>query len=153
MSRPAQYNIDDWLTPSSPSYKPEIASAVFHYAARIEKDDQLEVCIQTQEMIEAAWNYTHGKQLILDGTFGICNSKVLLFICMEFNEENKSVPLSFLLFSAPSGNRTTQAGYDISVLKRLLENWHISLGSRDGAVRSQLRRRTRVNVRSWVREG
>jgi len=114
-------------------YKPDIASGVFHYAARIEKDDRLEVCIQTSEMQEATWRYTHGKQLILDGTFGICNSKVLLFICMGVDEENKGVPLSFFLFSAPTGNRATQAGYDISILKRLLEKWRTSLGMREGS--------------------
>ena len=84
-------------------------------------------------MCEAAWKYTHGKQLILDGTFSICNSKVLLFICMGVDAENKGVPLSFFLFSAPTGNRATQAGYNISVLKRLLEEWRKSLGTREGS--------------------
>jgi len=114
------------------AYKPEIAAAVFHYSAHIEKNDCLQVCIQTTQMKDAAWKYAHHKQLILNGSFGICNSKILLFICMGVDEENKGVPLSFFLFSAPTGNRATQAGYDMSALKILLEKWQNSLGTQDG---------------------
>jgi hypothetical protein len=102
--REAQYNIDDWLDPNSPGYKPEVASAVFHYKARVERDDRLRICIQTTEMKSASWQYAHQGQLIFDGTFGVCNSRVLLFIALGVDDARKGVPLAFFLFSAPNGS-------------------------------------------------
>ena len=66
-------NIDNWLDRSSPEFQPELAAAIFHYSARSAKDEQFEVCIATEEMKSATWKYAHGKQLLLDGTFGVCD--------------------------------------------------------------------------------
>ena len=132
MTRKPEYNIHDWLDPKAPLYKPQVSESVFHYGARITKDQRLRICIQTQEMKEAAWKYCDGKQLILDGTFGICDRRVLLFIAMGVDEEYKGIPLAFFLFSAPTGNRAMHAGYDTSILHELLVSWCDSLGSRDG---------------------
>ena len=128
-----QYNVDNWLNMNSPGYKPEIASAVFHYHARAEKDDHLQICIQTKEMKQASWKYAHQNQLILDGTFRICNSQVLLFIVLGIDGEGKGVPLAFFMFSAPMGNRATQSEYDILILKDLFKSWQDSLGSHNGS--------------------
>lgn len=111
-------NVDAWLDPKSPDYNKTLAAAVFHYKARAEKHERFEACIATEEMKSAAWTYGHGSQLILDGTFGVCNDKLLLFILMAVDEDRKGVPLAFLLFSAPSGNRFTAAGYNTSILTR-----------------------------------
>ncbi|KIJ36146.1 hypothetical protein M422DRAFT_261473 [Sphaerobolus stellatus SS14] len=113
ITREAQYNIDDWLNKDSSNYKPEIAAAVFYYQG-------------------PTWKYTHQKQLILDGTFGICDRRVLLFIALGVDENNKGVPLAFFLFSAPTGNRATHAGYDTDILHELLVQWQDSLGKKDG---------------------
>jgi hypothetical protein len=83
-------------------------------------------------MREAAWKYSHESQIILDGTFGVCDKKILLFIVMGVDERGKGIPLTFLLFSAPSGNRHTAAGYNTEVIARLLEEWKKSMGKRDG---------------------
>ncbi|KAF9029036.1 hypothetical protein BDZ89DRAFT_1133294 [Hymenopellis radicata] len=128
-------NIHEWLDTSSPQYDPVFAEAVFHYNERAERGDRIEVCVATNEMKDAAWKYGHGKQLIMDGTFGICNRKVLLFVLMGVDEENKGVPLAFLFFSAPSGNKHTAAGYDSEVLARLLEKWKQSLEERIALLR------------------
>jgi len=127
-----QYNIDDWLDKDSPRYKPEIAAAVFYYHARVERDERLRVCIQTEAMKKAAWEYAHGNQLILDGTFGVCDSRVLLFIALGTDKDRKGVPLAFFLFSAPTGSRATHAGYDTTVLHELLNAWRVSLGTHHG---------------------
>ncbi|KAJ3759312.1 hypothetical protein EV360DRAFT_69588, partial [Lentinula raphanica] len=60
-----QYNVEDWLAPNSPNYKPEVAQAVFHYSARAEVDDRFEICISTPEMDQAARKYAHHSQFIL----------------------------------------------------------------------------------------
>ncbi|KAF8574311.1 hypothetical protein K439DRAFT_1649810 [Ramaria rubella] len=128
VSKPPQHNIDEWLNPTSPTYKPQVAAAVFYYKARIKLNDRLCVCIHTPEMQEVAWKYAHQKQIILDGTFGVCDRRVLLFILLSVDEAGRGVPLAFFLFSAPSRNNAMQAGYDTSILYELLKAWEDSLG-------------------------
>lgn len=134
VAQEAQYNIDNWLNPNSHGYKPEVASAVFHYTARTTKEDHLSICIQTTPMKVAAWKYTHHGQLILDGTFGVCDSRLLLFIVLRVDEAGKGVPLAFFLFSAPTGSRATHAGYDTTILIELRVSWKESLGSHNGQI-------------------
>lgn len=83
-------------------------------------------------MREASWKYGHNSQIILDGTFGLCDKRLLLFIVMGLDEERRGVPLVFLMFSAPSGNRQTSAGYNTEIIAKLLKKWQESLGMRGG---------------------
>jgi hypothetical protein len=123
-----QYNVDDWLNPASPDFQPEIHKAIFHYAARRTIGERFEVCISTPEMDVAAWLYGHRSQIILDGTFGVCSTRLLLFICMAIDEKRKGVPIALFLFSAPTGNRATHAGYNTAILQKLLMQWKMHLG-------------------------
>ena len=77
---------------------------MFHYQAHAAKDECFEICISTEEMKDESWWYGHQSQVILDGTFGICDKNMLLFILMGVDEKKKGVPLIFPLFSAPRGN-------------------------------------------------
>lgn len=132
VSTPAEYNVDNWLDPSSPHYKPEVATSIFHYAARVEEsEERLKVCIATPEMREAAWKYCHGKQLILDGTFGVCTSRLLLWIAMGVDEAGHGIPVALFLFSAPTGTRATHAGYDTNIITELLTEWKTWMGTRE----------------------
>ncbi|KAH9833112.1 uncharacterized protein C8Q71DRAFT_875534 [Rhodofomes roseus] len=126
---PAQINIDEWLDESSPSFNRTLKDAIFHYKAREDKGERLEVCIATTEMYEAAWTYAHQDQFLLDGTFGICNSRILLFITMAIDKDRKGIPLAFLMFSAPSGNQHTAAGYNTDILAKLLAEWRVAVNS------------------------
>ncbi|KAJ7110244.1 hypothetical protein C8R43DRAFT_962415 [Mycena crocata] len=125
-----QYNIDNWMNPTSPYFCPQIHDAIFHYSARCEQGDRLKICISTPAMDEAAWKYGHQSQIILDGTFGVCSSRMLLFIAMGIDEDGHGVPLAFFLFSAPTGTRATHAGYNREILRELLTSWrdHLSRG-------------------------
>jgi hypothetical protein len=122
-----EYNIHDWLSPKSPHFQPEIHRAIFHYAARSDAGERFEVCISTLEMETAAWKYAHHSQLVLDGTFGVCTSRLLLFIALAQDEQRKGVPIAFFLFSAPTGNQATQAGYNTQILHKLLSKWQVHL--------------------------
>lgn len=126
-----QYNIDDWLNPASPDFKQEIQDAVFHYSARSDAGERFQICLSTSEMDAAAWKYGHQSQIILDGTFGVCSTRLLLFIALAVDEHGKGVPIAFFLFSAPSGNRATHAGYNTAILRELLSHWktHLSCNS------------------------
>ncbi|KAF8515192.1 hypothetical protein JB92DRAFT_2829740 [Gautieria morchelliformis] len=99
-----------------------------HYSPQAMKENRLEICIAIPAMQKAAWKYAHKSQVILDGTFGVCDCKLLLFIVMGIDEEKKGVPLAFLLFSAPSRNQHTAAGYTTDIIAKLLNEWKKSLG-------------------------
>ncbi|KAJ8087802.1 hypothetical protein PM082_006646 [Marasmius tenuissimus] len=129
VKNPPQYNISDWLNPNSPRYKPEVASQVFHYQERAEARDRFEVCISTPEMDRTAWKHAHRSQLVLDGTFGVCTVRLLLFIALAVDSQGKGLPIALFLFSAPTGNRATHAGYNTAILEKLLRAWKGYLSS------------------------
>lgn len=132
MNAPDYMNINAWLNSTSPHYNPTLTCAVFHYQAHATKDEHFNICISMEEMKETFWQYNHKSQVILDGTFGICNKKILLFILMGVDEKKKGVPLSFLLFSAPSSNWKICMGYNIEIIMKLFGKWKKSLGSQNG---------------------
>ena len=97
-----EINVDDWLNNTSPKFNSTIAEAIFHYAPRAEAGERFELCIATPEMRSATIQFVHRKQLILDGTFGLSASRLLVWIVMGVNEGNHGVPVALFLFSALS---------------------------------------------------
>lgn len=128
LSQPAEQNINEWLDPKSPHYKAELAAAIFYYKARRTSSERFRICIHTDEMKSAAWKYAHDGQLILDGTFGLCDRRLLLFIGLTIDEAGKGVPIVFFLFSALTGTQATHAGYDTDILTELLGEWVRTMG-------------------------
>jgi len=126
-----EYNLDNWLNPKHPDYKPALHQAVFYYCSWSARDERLKVCISTKEMDTSAWKYGHRSQIILDGTFGVGSTYLLLFITMGVDEKGRGVPLAMLLFSAPTGNRATHAGYNTDILAELIEEWKSHLGQQN----------------------
>ncbi|ESK86165.1 hypothetical protein Moror_9272 [Moniliophthora roreri MCA 2997] len=121
---PPKYNIDNWLDPDSPDFNPFIRENISHYTARTEAGEQFEVCINTLDMDNMAWKHCHHAQLILDGTFGVCTEHLLLFIALTVNPQTKKgLPIVLFMFSAPTGNQATHAGYNIEILWKLLQGW------------------------------
>nr|GAT48680.1 predicted protein [Mycena chlorophos] len=131
----AEYNIDGWLDPASPDYNATLAAAIFHYSARTARKERLEICVSTQDMTLSAWKYGHDGQLLLDGTFGVTNSRLLLFIVMVVDERGKGIPVAFLIFSAPTGNQQSSAGYNTEILTKLLTTWRSHLNASGCAAR------------------
>ena len=121
-----EINVDDWLNNTSPKFNSTIAEAIFHYAPCAEAGERFELCITTPEMQSATIQFVHRKQLILNGTFGLSASRLLVWIAMGVNEGNHGVPVALPLFSAPSGAKATHAGYDTSILTKLLSKWNDS---------------------------
>jgi hypothetical protein len=122
-------NIHEWLDMQSPQYNCTFTDAVFHYSAWAKRDEHFEACVAIREMVEASWTYGRQSQIILDGTFGVCDRKILLFILMAIEEKQKGVPLAFLFFLAPSHNQHTVGGYNTDIISRLLQKWKDSLGT------------------------
>jgi hypothetical protein len=118
-----QNNVDNLLNPESTAYKPDLVAAIFFYRLRSEIDEHFWICIQMASRKDTAWKYTHQKQVIFDGTFGVCNSRLLLFIALSMDEAGKGVPLTFFLFSTPTGNRATHASYNMAILHKPINVW------------------------------
>ncbi|KAJ6596737.1 hypothetical protein B0H10DRAFT_1959952 [Mycena sp. CBHHK59/15] len=90
-------------------------------SACTEKGDHFEACIATNSMNSTSWKYVHDSQIILNGTFGVCDSRLLLFIVMAVDENRKGIPITSLLFSAPSGNKQLSSGYNTSIVAKLVD--------------------------------
>ncbi|KAG8727879.1 hypothetical protein FRC11_012270, partial [Ceratobasidium sp. 423] len=120
-------NIHNWLDPDSKTHNRLLARAIFHYSARTNEKERFEICIATDEMKEAAWRYGHQQQILVDATFGVCDRRILLFIIMGIDEQDHGIPLAFLLFSAPGGNKATHSGYDTPILIKVISRWRDSL--------------------------
>ncbi|KAI0631052.1 hypothetical protein C8Q77DRAFT_1178260, partial [Trametes polyzona] len=118
-----ELNVHNWLDEDSRYFKPTLRTAIFNYSARMTKQDRAIVCISTAEMRDAAWKYCHGKQLVMDGTFGLCDSRILLWIAMGVDEENSGIPVAMFLFSAPTGSKATHTGYNTAILAELFAQW------------------------------
>ncbi|KZP03334.1 hypothetical protein FIBSPDRAFT_769092, partial [Athelia psychrophila] len=86
ISSPPTDNLHHWLNPSS-HFRHSVFDAIFYYVGRTHKDERLNVCISTKDMDNAAWCYVHGGQLILDGTFEVCSSRLFLFIAMAIDNK------------------------------------------------------------------
>lgn len=50
---------------------------------------------------------------------------------MGIDDDNRGLPVAFFLFSAPSGAKATHAGYNTSILTKLLGEWKASFGDKN----------------------
>ncbi|KAJ3527538.1 hypothetical protein NM688_g8115 [Phlebia brevispora] len=132
LSARPEHNVDNWLNSESSSYKPHLHRSVFHYTPRGDNGQRLKVCIATPEMKDAAWKYCHKKQVMIDGTFGLSTSRLLVWIALGVDESNRGIPVAMFLFSAPTGNRATHAGYDTQVIAEIMTSWRDWMGERAG---------------------
>ena len=69
-----------------------------------------------------AWAYGHQKQIILDGTFGICSTCMLVFFLMVVNDQNNGI------FTPKKDARAGHASYDGPLLACLLQHWKDGMG-------------------------
>ncbi|CAG8796821.1 7308_t:CDS:2, partial [Racocetra persica] len=102
----------------------ELKEACLHYQPHTNETDRLEIIICTNEQQEYAWKYGHNNLILVDGTFGISKHKLLLFIIMIIDENNKGIPVAFILFTPPQNNRLTSSGYDSKILEKLFIIFH-----------------------------
>ncbi|CAG8776733.1 26810_t:CDS:2 [Gigaspora margarita] len=97
----------------------ELKKACLHYQPHIKETDHLEIIISTHEQQECAWKYRHQNLILIDGIFGVSKNKLLLFIIMVIDKNNKGIPILFIIFIPPSQNRLTLSGYNSNILEQL----------------------------------
>ncbi|CAG8680580.1 21806_t:CDS:2 [Cetraspora pellucida] len=106
----AAKNLNQILGPKAdPS---ELKDTCLHYQLHTKDNNCLEIIICTCEQQDYVWKYGHQNLILIDGTFGISKHKLLLFIIMIIDDNNKGVLVSFILFTPPRSNRLTSPGYD-----------------------------------------
>ena len=94
--------------------------ATIYYKPRKGLNDQFILVLATKEQRELAWKFGHNKILHLDKTFGISNKKILLFVLLVLDEQNKGIPIGYLLFLAAGGAQKASSSYNHTILKELL---------------------------------
>lgn len=110
-------------------YKPRDEAHLPSDANGDEDKDRLEMVIATQDMLQRARDFAHGKMLFMDGTFGISTAKLLVFVVLALDPITRmGIPVAFLIFSASSYARSTASSYSASLLTRLLRKWKEKVG-------------------------
>jgi len=93
VTSPDYLNIHTWLDPMAWPHVLNIQGrASWCYSGWAAKDEHFEVCISNHNMNEAVGNMNIicRLQVVLDITFSICDKKILLFILMGIDENQKA---------------------------------------------------------------
>ncbi|PKY59115.1 hypothetical protein RhiirA4_514390 [Rhizophagus irregularis] len=86
-------------------------------------NERLMLVLATLEQKKLAWKYGHNGIIHFNRTFGFSNKKVLLFVLLVVNQNNKRIPIGYLLFSAASGVQRISSSYNHAILKELLKQY------------------------------
>ncbi|KAF0555929.1 sugar transporter [Gigaspora margarita] len=93
----AAKNLDKFFEPDT--NESELKEVCIHYKPCIKEAGYLEIIICTCEQQEYIWKYGHQNLILVNGTFGISKYKLLLFIIMVIDKNNKGVPITlFFLY-------------------------------------------------------
>ncbi|RKO84973.1 hypothetical protein BDK51DRAFT_32645 [Blyttiomyces helicus] len=127
----AKENIHKFLKSALDTKTADIREAVFHYRPKTTTNNRFELAIASPQMFAAAWQYGHGKLLLMDCTFGICLQKILLFVKLVIDENYKGVPVALFLVSATLGDKQTSSGFNAATLQQFLSEWKDALGEKE----------------------
>ena len=94
-------NLYQWFGGENPKPPvPELGdSCLFYQNLGLGNDDRLILILSTPWQREMAWAYGHQKQMLLDSTFGVCSTCVLVFFLMAIDDRNVSIPVATILFT------------------------------------------------------
>ncbi|KAI0700325.1 hypothetical protein BC835DRAFT_1412129 [Cytidiella melzeri] len=129
----AEDNLDKWfrsLSPQPPTT--QLTDLLIHYQPHIQgKTARFELALSTPEQQVMAWKYGHKNVVVMDGTFGVCSVRVLLFILMVVDNSNRGIPVAFFLFTAKEKHTAVHASYDSTVLEKFLFQFRAAMGKND----------------------
>jgi hypothetical protein len=128
--RPVEINIHQFF--GKDAVDNEIKTSTIFYKPCLEQNDRIKLVLATTEQRKSAWRYGHKKMIHLDGTFGISNKKILLFVLLVVNDDNKGIPVGYLLFSAANGAQRSSSSYNHLILKELLLHYKSKLSEEFG---------------------
>ncbi|KAJ7763028.1 hypothetical protein B0H16DRAFT_1661803 [Mycena metata] len=127
----AQDNLHLWFNKEKPQPPdPRFSAACVAYSPYIpDETDRFSIILMTPEQKLLAWKYGHRRQVLMDLTFGVCNGRALLAIVMAIDDENKGLPLAFMMFTAKKETKAVHADDDKVLLEGLLKLWKTDMGT------------------------
>jgi hypothetical protein len=124
-------NLYQWFgieNPKPPA--PELGnSCLFYQNLGLGNDDQLILILSTPRQREMAWAYGHQKQMLLDGTFGVCSTCVLVFVLMAIDDQNVGIPVAAIIITPKKDAKAGHASYDGALLSHVLQHWKDGMGT------------------------
>lgn len=123
-------NLHAWFRSTNPQRPtPALTAAAMHYQPHIPgKTERFELILSTPEQRDLAWKFGHKRQLLMDGTFGVCTARVLVFILMVIDDQNHGIPIAFILFTAKKEHTAIHASYDGALLNTLIKKFKCAMG-------------------------
>ncbi|PCH36080.1 hypothetical protein WOLCODRAFT_33646, partial [Wolfiporia cocos MD-104 SS10] len=131
----AHTNLGLWFRTDNPRPpSPLLSEACLYYQPHIENvSDRFVIIISTPEQRQLAWKHGHQQLMFLDGTFGFCSARTLLFTPMAFDDLLHGVPLGHILFSACETTKSSgvHADYNSELMHELLGRFRQGLGTNE----------------------
>ncbi|KAJ7153245.1 hypothetical protein C8R46DRAFT_830330, partial [Mycena filopes] len=129
----AQDNLHLWFNKDKPQPPdPRLSAACVAYSPYIPGEtERFSIILMTPEQKLLAWKFGHRRQVLMDLTFGVCNGRALLAIMMGLDDENKGLPLAFMLFTAKKDTKAVHADYNKVLLEGQLRLWKEEMGMND----------------------
>ncbi|KAF8898646.1 hypothetical protein BD779DRAFT_1795286 [Infundibulicybe gibba] len=123
-------NLDQWFREKNPQPpSPLLAEALMHYQPiGPGVSDRLAIILSNPRQQELAWKHGHNKQILMDGTFGVCSAAILVFFLMVVDDRNIGVPVATIIFTPKKDAKAAHASYDSKILQELLDAWKQSMG-------------------------
>ncbi|KAJ6512098.1 hypothetical protein C8R47DRAFT_1207449 [Mycena vitilis] len=126
-------NLDLWFRKSNPMPPdPRLTAACLSYTPCIPgQSDRFSIILSTPEQRLLAWKYGHRKQMLMDLTFGVCNGRALLAILMVLDDQQKGLPVAFMLFTAKKSTKAVHADYTKELMSQILGQFKEGMGTNE----------------------
>ncbi|KAF9499182.1 hypothetical protein BDN71DRAFT_1384280, partial [Pleurotus eryngii] len=128
----ALQNIDSWFNMTDPQLpSPILTSSCLYYKPILDPEDLnnwLMLILSTPKQQEMAWKYVHHHQVLMDGTFSVCSSAILIFFLMAIDKYNIGILTATIIFTLKQDAKAAHASYDNAILKDVLACWKAGMG-------------------------
>jgi hypothetical protein len=126
-------NIEEWFRPTNhrPPSPLFTQSCLYYQPLGPGNLERLVLILSTPRQQEMAWKYGHKSQMLMDGTFGVCSTSVLVFFLMVVDDCNTGVPVATILFTPKKDAKAGHASYDGPLIRDLLEQWKAGMGKNE----------------------
>ncbi|KAF4564826.1 hypothetical protein EYR40_010998 [Pleurotus pulmonarius] len=133
-------NIDRWFrtnNPLLPTSAPRLTKSCLFYhpfgpLPGPEDEPRFALILSTPRQQEMAWRFGHKQQVLMDGTFGLCSSCILVFFLLVIDDRNIGVPVGTIIFSPKTDAKAGHASYDQGILTFLLGKFKMGMGLQNG---------------------
>jgi hypothetical protein len=124
-------NLDVWFREQNAQPPSPILtqSCLYYQPLGLGNLERLVLILSTPCQQEMAWKFGHKSQMLMDGTFGVCSTCVLVFFLMVVDDRNVGVLVAAIVFTPKKDAKAGHASYDGALLKDLLNRWRVGMGT------------------------